>query len=183
MALNKTINLSEELMRHVRTVEKSDRLFLEIINKKESLNKIVSEIKNIQWRIANYSILLFGVLFGIAKILNIKTFQFAVVEYLVLGVLSVLIWFFAMNMLLKTTMDLRYYRKHMELNEIIEDELTGLVFRSNDLVNELLDNDKRSKFNNSSKENMINFTIPFVVIITIGLLLTLLIDIYFLVIV
>ena len=146
MALTKDLKLSEELMKYIKASDKKDRIFSEIINKKDNVNRIIKGIKDIQWKIVNYTIALFGSLIGIAKILNIKTINFAIIEYLLLAILAILLWVFSMNMLVKTSEDLKYYRKHMEINEIIEDELTGIIFKTNNLVNELLDDDKRSQY-------------------------------------
>jgi hypothetical protein len=124
--------------------------------------KMISEIKFIQWRIINYSILLFIAVIGALQITN-ALFSTIVFKFIITSCIAIslsLIYFVAIRMMNKTNEDLDFYREHSKLNEEMLDVTLGLPNLINNVVSSRRPEFKaKHDFEISAFDNRMTFTI------------------------
>jgi len=170
----------EALLSIIRTANHSKYLTPDIVHgellfRSDSLARIISEIKSVQWKVTNYSVVLGAALIGICKLIDF-TFRdrcLLTLPSLVFAVLIGSVQWFSLRMIRKTEADLLYYRSHMKLNESLLSKTSGIVYHANEYVK--LDNEAlkdRPDFTKSARENYIYFTNPFYIVIIISGIIT-----------
>jgi hypothetical protein len=98
--------------------------------------RIISEAKQTQWRVANYTILLIAAAVGATRMLPIDKMPLWSKHLASLSVFAILglILLVSVGMLRKTMEDLSFYRAHSKLNEELLNLATGLQCHSNAVV-------------------------------------------------
>jgi hypothetical protein len=125
--------LMERLKRHIQKPGNSGYvipsiLHAELLQRSRDFTEIISSIKNVQWRIVNYAVLLDAALAGIPSIIGVgaapDTIKISVT--IVLGFLNAFVLWVAARMMIKTEADLAFYRAHGRNNDILLDATTGI---------------------------------------------------------
>ena len=110
--------------------------FTELIDRNSKNGTIISEIKETQWRITNYSVLLNVAAVGaiqLSKDLN-TSLTYKIVLTIIIAIINVLIYFVSFRMMEKTEEDLDFYRQHSRVNEDMLNITTGLQNLANRIV-------------------------------------------------
>lgn len=148
-----------------------DIVHRELLFRSDSLATIISEIKNVQWKVTNYSVVLSAALVGVCRLLELDFTNkcLLVIPTLIFGALIGLLLWYSLRMIGKTQVDLLYYRAHMKLNEFLLGKSTAIAHFANEYIkveNEALRD--RPDFAKSARANYIYFTNPFYVVISIS---------------
>ncbi len=110
--------------------------FTEILDRNEKNAQIIAQIKDMQWRIVNYCILLYVAIVGAVQLTkgiftNLLNF---IVATAVASISTMLIYYVARRMIDKTVEDLAFYREHSKINEEMLSITTGLQLLANEVV-------------------------------------------------
>ena len=158
-------DLRHELEDRIRSAREKpaqeELIHKELSDKMSALAEIVSEVKQVQWRITNYSLLLFAATVGVAKLLgpSVSRTPWQIVVSAVFSFPILLVAVVALGMLAKTERDLGYYREHSKLAEELIDDLTGILEVSNQIVvAEHPEFAQRPDYAHSAQENRKVFT-------------------------
>jgi hypothetical protein len=164
-----------------RNPETKRILHSEISDKIHEIARVVSEVKNVQWRITNYAVLLSAATIGLAKVFDYTKMGWCLRLFLSAVALSVVatIIGIALGMLAKTEKDLGYYRAHSKLAEECLNRLTSLLTLSNEIVvSEESSFLRKPDFTYSARENRVIFSVWFFVIVCLSGAFSGLVDIY-----
>jgi hypothetical protein len=153
----------------------------EIMSKLQSLSGIISEVKGVQWKVTNYAILIMAATIAASQILNysgVDSFVrlvFSEIALVLVGLLLVI----SLRMIWKTETDLKYYRAHVVLTEMIQDRICGMLSLTNSIVTEEHPELRRKPDQTSSaQENRTIFTVWFYTLIAASGAITLAIHFY-----
>jgi len=135
--------------------------FAEILDRNEKNAQIIAEIKDVQWRITNYCILLYVAVAGAVQLTKgmSRDWLYYLVSALIAVVSIGLVYYVARRMMDKTVGDLAFYREHSRVNEEMLNMTTGLQQLANELVSRRRP-DMRNKhdFSYSADQNSTVFT-------------------------
>ncbi len=108
----------------------------EILDRNEKNAQIIAEAKATQWKIMNYSILLYVAVVGAVRLTNAlnNTWLYEGILSVVAALLIALIYLVARRMMDKTEQDLAFYRAHSRVNEDMLNITTGTQKLANDVV-------------------------------------------------
>ena len=164
-----------------RNPETKRILHSEISDKVYAIAQVVSEVKNVQWRITNYAVLLSAATIGLAKVFDYTKMDWCVrliLSAVAFSVVATIIGI-ALRMLAKAEKDLGYYRAHSKLAEECLNRLTSLLTLSNEIV---ISEDssflRKPDFTYSARENRAIFSVWFFVIVGLSGAFSALADIY-----
>jgi hypothetical protein len=118
------------------TYQTKDNYFNEILDRNEKNAKLISETKATQWKIINYSILMYIAVNGAVQLTRALAgdLEYRIILSAVTALLLVLIYFVARRMMDKTEEDLSFYREHSKINEDMLNMTTGLQRLANEVV-------------------------------------------------
>jgi hypothetical protein len=178
---NKQICVQYQKLKEIILDDKTGIKHNELLNRKDGLFQIISEIKSVQWKIVNFTVLIFIAIIGLCQLIVLRQNNLIAKSIICFGlcILTYIIYLFSIEMLFKTENDLKLYRGLTELNENLMSEITGIIDNSNEYIKlKLQDTNDRFDFEFSRKENTKYFTKPFLFIVSISGLITCILIIY-----
>jgi hypothetical protein len=164
-----------------RNPEAKRILHSEISDKIHEIARVISEVKNVQWRITNYAVLLSAATIGLAKLFDYTEMEWCLRLLLSAVAISIVasIIGIALRMLAKSEKDLGYYRAHSKLAEECLDRLTSLLTLSNEIVvSEDSSFLRKPDFTYSARENRVIFSVWFFVVVCLVGVFSALADVY-----
>jgi uncharacterized protein with PQ loop repeat len=135
--------------------------FTEILDRNDKNAQVIGQIKDLQWRIVNYCVLLYVAIVGAVQLTKgtFTNLPNCIVAAVVSFVSMVLIYYVARRMMDKTVEDLAFYREHSRVNEEMLSITSGLQLLANEVVSSRRpDLRNKHEFSYSADQNSKVFT-------------------------